>query len=194
MNPPPLERRKSDLADDPIDEEILREIREAKDDAEKRRLMIDYGINRQLWRLGSLVSEISDKIARQDARFEEHRTEIKLILTKANEEYQAHRGEFMKHAADEEQLITQGQTAYRTAIKISAGVATLILSLGYYIINIHIAELREAQTLNVAQNKELTDLQRRLDLLDAAFSRHLISGTNPQPEAPAQTGLKLPSR
>lgn len=191
MNPPPFERRKTDLADDPIDEEILREIREAKDDAEKRRLMIDYGINRQLWRLGSLVSEISDKIAHQDQVFEIHRTEIKVILENFKAEYEAHRQEFNKHAADEEILIAQGQSAYKTAYRISGAIAVLILSLMGYIAKVHLEELKATQVASAAQDKELTDLQRRFDLLDAAFNRHLVTAT---PEASVPVGLKPPSR
>lgn len=195
MGPPAgIERRKSDLADDPIDEEILREIREATDDAEKRRLMIDYSINRQLWRLGSLVSEISEKIGKQDETFEQHRAEIKLILENWNREYQAHRSEFMKHAQDEETLIAQGQTAYKTTMRIGGGVAVLILSLAGYIFGQHIDELRGTQRDNAAQAKAITDLEKRAQMLDDAFTRHIISNSDPKQAVTSQNGLKLPER
>lgn len=196
---PPFERRKTDLLDDPIDEDILREIREATDDSEKRRLMIDYQINRGLWKLGALVAEIGEKINRQDETFEAHRAEIKAILDAANREYEAHRKEFLKHATDEEKLISNGQTAYRTTMRVVGIVATVIIGMGGMILRGHFDELdatkkdlAEAKRLHDAQNVDLRDLQGRVKLLDDAMGRHLNS---PRYDIPSNHGgIRLPDR
>lgn len=192
MTPPDgIERRKSDVnIDDPIDADILREIRLATDDAEKRRLMIDYQINRQLWRLGTLVSDISAKISKQDETFEQHRAEIKAILANAKEEYEAHRKEFMQHAKDEEKLISNGQTAY----KVVATIGGAVVVLSWYILAGHFADLRTVQDVNAAQTKLLNDVERRVELLDRAFTSQAIKGREPQQAVTSQNGLRLPER
>lgn len=187
------ERRKSDpLIEDTIDDSLIDEMRGVQDEGEQRRLKIMLAMNRNVWQVRSLVADVIAKIDSQDRAFERHRSELAEMMSAHKAEYEAHRKEFLQHAQNEEKIMAGGQFAW----KVFSVIGLVVVSLGTYILNGHLADMRTIQDANATQekalntqDKDLAAIKHELRALGEAFSRHLIT-KEPSPA----NGLRLPER
>lgn len=190
---PGFERRKSDgLLDDAADEEILRLLRDATDPTDKAMLTVLFAIRRDAWKTSHTVEEVVKKIDAQDRMAEQHREKLIEMIAAHKQEYEAHRKEFLQHAANEEKLMSSGQAAWR----VLSVVGIAVISLGTYIMNGHLSDMRSIQDMNTAQEKVLNTQDKEFNMLrnevrnlSDAFSRHLVSQ-----QEQARNGLRLPER
>ena len=130
----------------PADEEIMSLLRDS--DNPKDRVMLSVML--QMTR--SLESNTAATIAIADG-FHAH-----------VQEFQKHREEFDAHVTDELALFNQGRGMQRMLIWSVSGlglVMTLILSMGLYIVNGHIATLVHERIINEDQEKRITTIENQ---------------------------------